>query len=91
MGEPVGLTKKRKKNIEHCLNNKSLSYAIDNMKHYFQPTHFENGKFSQKYVIVTFIWYIIQFEVYQKQNIFSFLDCRRYETANQWYSTYEQE
>ena len=35
VGEPVGLTRKRDKNNEHSLNNKSLSYAIGNMKHCF--------------------------------------------------------
>ena len=51
MGEPVGLTRKREKNNGHPLNNKSLSYTISNMKHCFQLRHFENEKFSQKYVI----------------------------------------
>ena len=39
----IGLTKKREESNEHSLYNKS-SYAISNMKHYFQPKSFRRCK-----------------------------------------------
>ena len=70
---------KRERNNEHSLNNKSLSYAIRNVKHCLQSTSFRKWKIFRNlwlttlyYVVILFLWYIIKFKIYRTQNIFIF-------------------